>query len=493
MEIRIPLSQEITSRIPSLDKDGFSANCYWEKEGNAIKVYKRPGLASVSLTGDAISPGEAQGMCVFNNTIVVVVNNGVYQVTAYGVVTKIGTLSSTGFGGGEVNSAPLDSLSVNGGTYSGTVLTQVYFASTANDAYLFFHDKFNAYYITNSSSTVTSVSTNVSTFAAGAVYLDGYVVVADINGRLYSSGLEDPTSWNPLDFITAQSDPDPLVGIVRQLNYIVAFGQKSTEFFYNNANPTGSPFAVQPSFKQEVGCSNNGSSIAKIDQSVLWVGTSARQGNAVYLLNNGTTPTVVSTPAVERWLNRYISSKAFAYSIRMDGHVFYVLSIESAGLSFVYDIGVGAWYIWSTVVDEVWGTFDAAYFVPFSGQYYTVCKDDGRLYTLSMENYKDIEDKIYFRAVTELIDHGTTHRKFFKRAELVGDKVKAKAKISHSDNDYRTWSNPRTVDLYNERAQVFNLGSGRRRAWKIEITDDVPVCIEGLEVEYDAGHKEEGA
>ena len=64
-------------------------------------------------------------------------------------------------------------------------------------------------------------------------------------------------------------------------------------------------------------------------------------------------------------------------------------------------------------------------------------------------------------------------------------------KIRHTDDDYQTWSNYRTVDLSKPRAQLYQSGAARRRAWEFLITDPVPVRLDAAEVDFEIGEMEQ--
>ena len=343
--VRIPLTQPIQSRTASTAKDSRSVNCYFEVvDQNNKDNIKRPGLLATTVT-PAMVAGQAQGMYKSDSgNLWVVVNNNVYNIT-------------TNF------------LSTSGGTISGTV-QNVYFAESANDAYMFMHNGTNGYVSTASGSfvaiapgmiyeasidvggsgyvtptctfsappsgttatgtvnqvggvvvsiTITNYGTGyvtaptctinpvgggagavasvvlngfpTSNIVSGAVYLDGYTVVATKSGQIYNSDSEYPFLWNPLNTVAVESDPDYLVAIVKHFNYIVAFGEWSTEFFYDAANATGSPFLRQDSYKNEIGCAD-GDSVVQFQQSVIYVGRSKTQGKSVYMLD-GFTPKLI--------------------------------------------------------------------------------------------------------------------------------------------------------------------------------------------------------
>ena len=105
--------------------------------------------------------------------------------------------------------------------------------------------------------------------------------------------------------------------------------------------------------------------------------------------------------------------------------------------------------------------------------------------------YNDSGAPIYYRTVTDIIDGGTTKRKFFNRLEIVGDKVPAVMNIRHSNDDYKNWSPYRSVNLDKQRPQVYQSGAARRRAWEFLCTDNQPLRLLAAEVDFDIGELEQ--
>lgn len=491
-KIRIPLANQIEARTSSLSKDARTVNGYFEQRGEHTEVVKRPGLLAFPLSGDSIVSGAAQGMTSFNGRLIFVVANILYAMTTYGVVKKLGALG-TASTTGDVNGTVVDGIALNDGTTTITSFSptdKYWFTSTLNNTYLFFHNSTNAFYITSSSDAIISVSTNLSSMAPGVAYQDGYICVVGTNARMYNSNADDASTWNALNFITASSDPDGAKGIVRQLNYVVVFGEYSTEFFYDAANPSGSPFSVNQAAKLEIGCAD-GNSIAKIDQSVIWVGKSKLHGRSVYLLDGGTAPVTISSKYIEKFLNAYTTTAINAYTFKIEGHTFYVMTLVDAGLTFVYDLNSKSWYQWTSYVGGIEAPFKGAFYTEFNESYFALDKDNGTLYLIDTAYTNDNGSNIYFRCVTPIHDGGGTNRKFFPHAEVVGDKVSATAYLSHTGNDYSSFSSARSVDLSKTRAQLWNLGSDRRRAWQLLVTDNVALRLQALEIDYDIGGLEE--
>jgi len=336
----------------------------------------------------------------------------------------------------------------------------------------------------------------VGPLAPGVVFLDSTVYVATKAGRIYNSQLTDPTKWGALDYITAESEPDKIVGIAKHLNYVLAFGQWSIDFFYDAGNPSGSPLAVSQSYKNELGCAS-GDSIVQFEQTVAWVGQSKATGPAVFMME-GVSPVKVSTPYIERILGNSDFSDVKAYAFKYNGHMFYVLTLHDLNKTIVYDVNEKVWYqwtMWSLGYDGIYGEqyFRPSYYAGVNNQYYLLDDDTGVLYTMSDTYYTDDGAPIYYRCVTDIVDSGTTKRKFYNRVEIIGDKIPATMKIRHTGDDYQTWSSYRSVDLSKSRAQIYQTGQDRRRAWEFLCTENKPLRLDSAEVDFNIGEMEQDA
>lgn len=184
-----------------------------------------------------------------------------------------------------------------------------------------------------------------ATTVPGIVYLDGYIFVMKPNAEILNSALEDPFTWNALDFITAEVDPSPGKAIAKYQNYIVAFCERTTEFFYDAGNASGSPLSRMAQNVSNVGCVN-GYTVANSAGTVFWVGRNKNRGYGVYALN-GLTPEAVSTPAIDRVLNTLGFATVYSYGFRVNGSHFYMLNCVSDNLTLVYDVGNKLWSQWT--------------------------------------------------------------------------------------------------------------------------------------------------
>jgi Phage stabilisation protein len=319
----------------------------------------------------------------------------------------------------------------------------------------------------------------------GVGYLDTYVAVMTKSGRIYTCMSADSTSWNPLSYISSNSQPDLATGITSHLNYIIAFNQWSTQVFYDAGNATGSPLALNPSANMEIGCVN-GNSIAKFEQTVAWVGQSNTAGKGVYLID-GLSPVKISNEYIDKYLDADGVTNCTAYGMKLNGHSWYVLTLPDSNITLVYDIAEKDWSFWSTVYQNQEQYFVADFATSLRGLTYTQDSLDGEIYFFDTNTYTDADGPINFRLVSPLLDADTKDRKFIPRVEIVGDMVESILRIRHTDNDYQNWSMYRNVDLSDSRPVLYQNGITRRRAYELFSTDDSFIRLAAMEIEIVVG------
>lgn len=179
----------------------------------------------------------------------------------------------------------------------------------------------------------------------GIVYLNGTYYVMTPDARIYGSELNDPTGWSALNVIQALSEPDAGVCLARQINLVVAFGNYSTEFFYNAGNPTGSPLLPYTNSFIQIGCASAGS-VVNVDNTIVFMANTKQRGRTFMRLN-GTNPESISTPHIDRILDNDLLYGVKAYFIRLNGHMFYMCVLPSSQITLVFDITSNMWSIWT--------------------------------------------------------------------------------------------------------------------------------------------------
>jgi len=250
--IRIPLTIPIESRTASIDKDAYILNGYVESDGAKKWLVKRPGTVRLNPTSTQL--GTAQGMYPMLGNLYSVTAGNLIKNTTLGAETVIGAVGAG----------------------------QFTFNQTSQTPYLFLHSDTIGWTYNLTTTTLTEITdvdfpTNAGyTLVPGAVYLDDYMYVMTTTGRIYNSANENPTSWGALDFISKYSEADAGVAICKHLNYIIGFGEWSSEFFYNAGNATGSPLLRNDAAKCEIGCAS-GDSVIQFSQTVAFLSNSLRR------------------------------------------------------------------------------------------------------------------------------------------------------------------------------------------------------------------------
>ena len=257
---RINFAVPIETRDGTLTKDSRAVNVVFEKNGSALNIIKRPGI---SLFATPTSTGTPRGLSNLNQNIISVVNTTLYSTTTSAVTTTVGAVDS--------------------------LTTPMYFCKGPNEAWLFFHNSTYGYKLTSASTLSTVALPTLGAgqqYVPGCVFLDAYCFVGitgskvggSANGNsIYNSAYQDPSTWNTSqNYIMFEQTTDTLVGIAKHLNYLIAFGNVSTQFYYDAGTYTGpdsSPLAVAQSYTSEIGCAN-GDSIVSTENTVLWIGRS---------------------------------------------------------------------------------------------------------------------------------------------------------------------------------------------------------------------------
>jgi len=273
-------------------------------------LQRAPGLRLLTTVGT----GPIRGLWQFAGFGFAVSGNTLYRITPDWTVTPLGIIAGVG---------PV-SMADNG--------TQMFIAANG-PGYVY-----NA--LTNTFLQITDPD------FPGAVtvgYLDGYFVFNEPNSqKIWVTSLLDGLSVGPLDFASAEGSPDGLLSIIITNREAWLFGTNSVEVWYNAGTADFPLQRIQGAFN-EVGCAAP-YSVAKMDNTVFWLGADARGRGVVYRAN-GYVGQRISTHAVEWQIQQYGNlSDAVAYTYQQDGHSFYVLIFPQADTTWVYDLATQAWH-----------------------------------------------------------------------------------------------------------------------------------------------------
>jgi hypothetical protein len=273
-------------------------------------LQRAPGLTALATVGD----GPIRGLWTYGSYGYAVSGATLYQIDSnWNAVAK-----------GNVGGSGPVSMADNG--------TQLFIAANPTG------------YIYNASTDVFQQITDTDFPGASTVgYIDGYFTFSEPDSqKIWVTQLLDGTSVDPLDFASAEGNPDNVVAVFVDHREVWVFGTNSTEVWYD-AGLLDFPLArIQGAFN-ELGCAAP-YSIAKMDNQVYWLGKDARGQGMVYKAA-GYIGQRVSTHAIEWQMQEYADlTDAVGYTYQQDGHSFYVLNFPSADTTWVYDVATGAWH-----------------------------------------------------------------------------------------------------------------------------------------------------
>lgn len=198
-----------------------------------------------------------------------------------------------------------------------------------------------------SPATGTITGTGGKVTVPGIVYLDNTFYVMSTNAVIYGSELNDALTWNALNFIGANIEPGVGKALAKTQNYVIAFKEWSTEFFYDAANAVGSPLSTVGNGFNLIGCAN-GDSVANLDGMLFWVSQTRQKGRGVHMME-GLNEQQISTPDIERILNLSTLASIYSFGVKIAGHTFYVLTLVDLNLTLVFDLVSKTWAQWSSL------------------------------------------------------------------------------------------------------------------------------------------------
>jgi hypothetical protein len=368
-----------------------------------------------------------------------------------------------------------------------TNLQRYQFTTYLNGTHLMIKNQTNLWDLAGGVLTKVTDTNYPSVTVPGIVSLGGFLHVMTPSGEIHSNQIDDPTTWPSLNFITADYEDDPGIALAKHLNYVVALGQSTTQFFYDNGanQPLGSPLAPYQSANMKIGCAN-GFTVINMQGMLYFVSTSTSNARRVTRFN-GLQPEVVSTYYIERIIGTHVVTADYALELgTADGRSLYILS-NNLDQYFVYDANFGEWYIW-----DIFPGTQIAFATNFQPGSYTCQTLNGKLITVSTTTYTD--DGIPFELMiqTPNDDHGNMFRKFWGRVTLVCDQTNpltpTNCSVQVSDDDYQNFVTIGTFDTSTFRPNITRLGSSRRRAWAFVQQDDQPsVRPMALELSWSQG------
>lgn len=295
------------------------ANKFNEKDKTPLALYPRPGLSVfATITGDCVR-GLFTARTLTQERCFAVVSNVLYEIDQSGGTTNRGTLTNMLTGS----------------------KSKVYMEVNGNSE-LMIQDAAAAYIYNLSTDTLTEITDVNYPGGKTLAFADGYLIIADNEGRVSFSELNDAATWGASNVFTPTFKADKVLAAHTFREEIYCFGEETIEIYLNDGS---SPFVRQARTSLYYGLSAK-DSVAPWHGGFFFVGSSRFGESEVYMLGADYSPQQISTPAISNFINTDGGAKdAEGYvQYSKDGHIFYHLHLPSKNTTLVYDATINMWH-----------------------------------------------------------------------------------------------------------------------------------------------------
>jgi hypothetical protein len=322
----------------------------------------------------------------------------------------------------------------------------------------------------------------------GVVFLNQFFVhVKQSSQVFFLSDLADGTTFDALDFASAEANPDQIVGHLADNGELWLFGESNTEV-WSNTGAADFPFARINGAVLQKGIAAR-DLCARMANTVFWVGNDL----AVYAAQ-GYQPQRISTHGIETQLSEIDTTGGYALTYSQEGHNFLVLTFPAADQTFVYDATIGQWHERSSRVEGRDRYWRPAAIVEAFGQLYVFDSLSGKIGYLDLNTYTEFSEPIIWERISTVFsaDAKPVVMTCLQVIAETGVGLESGADpvmlMSYSDDGGRTYTNDRegsmgTVGRYRTRIKWNRLGRFYQRVIRLRGSAPVRRAIINAEAE----------
>jgi len=448
----------------------------------AVALYPTPGLVEVAQ----LFPGEVRAMQPLYGTdpfvMIVVCADRVYKIDLSYTVTQIGTLSTTS-GNCQIsyNRDPQDGI------------------------FAYIVDGPNRYFYVPSTNVFTQLASTDGPWQGATTVdvIDNYNIYNEPGTNNWAAtDISSPYSTAAY-YGTKDGEPDPIICVIADHRQVYLMGDQTTEVWVDVGSQisglTTFPFARISGTMLQHGCAAF-NSVWQFEEQIMFVSQDAR-GQGVIGAIQGYTFVRLSNHAVEQTLMNVKLSDAVAYTYRLEGHEFYVVTFPSIDLTWVYDLTTKSWHKWLSWNNLTGYHRHRSNCGAFFGNVYLVGDyENGKIYQLNNEVYTDNGNTIRrLRRCPHLVSD--LQRQYFAEMQIqfqpgvglqTGQGDDPQSMLRWSSDGGSTWSNEHWVTIgkvgkYNNRAIWRRLGWARDRIYEVVISDPIKAVIVSANLKAEGG------
>ena len=331
--------------------------------------------------------------------------------------------------------------------------------------------------------TLTTPDTGQVTTPRYIAHLDGFFVVAGADDEREDtfcvSDIYDGSTFQGLNFATAENAPDKITGAIADHGQLWLFGSTTTEVWYNSGD-ADFPFVPNAGAVVQQGC--QAGTIAQLDNSLFWV----TPENTV-LRSGGGQPEVISTREIEVLLSGATIEGALAFFDK--GHLIYAVR-RAGATTLCYDVTTQVWHerAQGALNDAAWS---GACAVSVEGTPH-IGTSSGKVAQLDADTYTDDGEVLAIEVVASPITRGGTRfkiRRLYAQIQSGGVDISRTPKVLlQLSSDGKNWDDGSYRDLgdkgeYMTAVEWHSLGQFETVWARLRITDPVQRDIHGVAYE----------
>lgn len=368
-------------------------------------------------------------------------------------------------------------------------------------------------YVYDSTTTVFVQITNPNFRTADTVcFRDGYYIFTETDSKIFFiSNLNDPLTYDPLDFGSAELAADNNVACHVNQDELFILGDETIEVF-RNVGGADFPFQRVPGASYEKGCHCR-YAILQWEGLFYFLGGGPNERTQVFVAGTSVEPQVISTDVISQEIQEFTReeiSNAFGFTYSVEGNSFIGFTFRSVnrpGRTFVYNVTASKLLnrpIWQEqktgagLIDELW---DVGEIVNVYNKLVVPSVNSGLIGTLETDVFTEYGDEVL--RVKTLAPFTTGGRPFRVNeieltvntgvGNITGLGEDPQVMMDFSDDGGRLWQNQTArsmgaIGRYETR--VWWRRQGRcpaHRIYRFQVSDPVPVAFLKLEMEVSGG------
>ena len=436
------------------------------KQGDAksdLVLYSHPGLLYTTIAG--LGPHRCNPVR-FQDKLWWVSGSELYSMDSIGLLTLIGTLSTSG--------------------------SRVVMA--AGRTYLMLVDGTNGYY--TDGSTLTTITFGFTITPTHVVYKDGYFIVNDSDSDDFyiNTTTEDPTTWSALDFASATARPDDTKAILDHGNDIYMLGEDTVQAYFNSGN-ADFPFDAYPG-AMPIGI-NAPFSAVSCNQGIIWLANV--EGSKAIVLATGNQFKIISDEELTWQLNQLsTTTDAISWVRTQGGFSFYEITFPSSAKTWSINLTNG--YMVSELKSYGLNKFRGSAYGYLGNKAYVGDYSNGNIYELDFSTYTDNSESFIRKRITRVVHKdgfSLSFRMIILDAEagvglITGQGSDPQVMMRYSVDGGRSWSSDlwRSLGAIGQpeyKPQWCNLGMGYDWVFEFSCSDPVRFNLFNLFADIDVG------